>query len=756
MRLTPSCARIWTLALIGLVLAQPLESQETRAVVGRIYAANDSTPLSGVHVFVIGHPLQTESDQSGRFVLSSVPRSEVQVVFQRIGLAGDTLTLGAEQVRMAVYLNLAPVALEPVTSEPTPIARQRFELIAQTSTITLDPTDIENAPTLAEPDPVRAVQLLPGTVAKNDYTVGFNVRGGETDQNLIQLDGVPVFNPSHLGGMFSTFDNSAVSEVEFIAGGYPASYGGRLSSVLDVRFRDGSRDRTHVRGMVSALSAKLLVDGPVGNSGISYLIGARRTYADAVLAIFDPTILPYYFADGVAKVSAVLPAGGLLALTGYWGRDVLDIPWVDPEPGREGIDLELDWGNRLLGLSWFQPIGSMHLEQYLSASYFSTGLGLEPDIERLDNWARVLSARTNLLMSPGRANDFRLGVGVEAYEMDFLQESAALETSILELHYKPTVYYAHVDDQWRIFKPLLLRGGLRVSHVTGGADTTLLSPRLGLKAFITQDFAVTGAVGRFYQPIHSIRDPAVPITVFEYWIGADDVTPVARSDHAIVGLERWLGSSLSVSIEGFAKSFENIAIQNEADDPKIRGDEFIPATGYAHGFDVMIRKYGGKYSGWVSYSYVKAERELATGEVYAPSHDRRHTLDIVVEGKGPFGSSMGVRLGYGSPLPYTGIVGQWLHREYNAELHAFDWFEDEAISTTRNGERFPYYSRLDVLFRWEFEKWGGTWRPFLQIVNVFNRTNVWVYSFNYNVSPPTRTGYSQLPFFPTIGVEFEW
>jgi hypothetical protein len=101
-------------------------------------------------------------------------------------------------------------------------------------------------------------------------------------------------------------------------------------------------------------------------------------------------------------------------------------------------------------------------------------------------------------------------------------------------------------------------------------------------------------------------------------------------------------------------------------------------------------------------------------------------------------------------------VGQWLHREYNAELHAFDWFEDEAISTTRNGERFPYYSRLDILFRWEFEKWGGTWRPFLQIVNVYNRTNVWVYSFNYDVSPPTRTGFSQLPIFPTIGVEFEW
>jgi len=751
-----NCVRVSVSLLFGLGLAQPLQSQGTRAVVGQVLAANDSTPLSGVHVVVIGQPAQAESDRSGHFVLSNLPRSELRIAFQRIGLAADTVTLNAEQIRIITYLRLAPVSLEPVTSEQAPVARQRFELVAQTSTVTLDPLDIKNAPTLAEPDPVRAIQLLPGTVAKSDYTVGFNVRGGETDQNLIQLDGVPVFNPSHLGGMFSTFDNSAVGEVEFITGAYPASYGGRLSSVLDVQLRDGDRQATHAHGMISALSAKFLVDGPVGNSGLTYLVGARRTYADAVLAIVDPTILPYYFADAVAKASLVLPAGGKLALTGYWGRDVLDEPWIDAKPGREGIDLELDWGDKLLGLTWSQPIGSMHLEQFLSASHFSTGLGLEPDIERWDNRARVLSARTNLMVSPGRANDFRLGGGIEEYEMDFLQKSAALETTILELHYRPTVYYAYVDDQWRIFRPLILRGGLRVDYITGGADTTLLSPRLALKAFLTKDLALTGALGRFYQPVHSIRDQEVPITIFEYWIGANDVTPIAHSDHLVVGLERWFGSGLSASIEGFAKSYENIAIQNDADDPKVRGDEFIPASGYAHGVDVMIRKYGGKFSGWISYGFVKAERELATGEVFAPSQDRRHTLDIVVQGKGPFGSSMGVRWGYGSPLPYTGIVGQWLHREYNAELHAFDWFEDEAISTTRNGERFPYYSRLDVLFRWEFEKWGGVWRPFLQVANVLNRTNVWVYSFNYNVSPPTRTGYSQLPFFPTIGIEFEW
>ncbi len=754
MRMRESWVGLIALAGLSALPAATLESQATRAIIGHVMAANDSTPLSGVHVNVLGQPVQTESDQQGRFILANLPTADVRVAFQRIGLVGDTVTVRASQNTFTVYLVLTAVQLEPVRAEQVPIARQRFEMIAQTSTVTLDPLEIENVPTLAEPDPIRVVQLLPGTVARDDYTVGLNVRGGDTDQNLIYLDGMPVFNPSHLGGMFSTFDNRALSQVNFIAGAFPAPYGGRLSSVLDVQLRAGDGNKTSLNGMVSFLSAKLMVEGPIAKSGITYMVGVRRTYADAVLALFDPTILPYYFGDALAKVAAPTPAGGSLSLTGYWGRDVLDLPWVEAEPGREGIDLEMDWGNRVYGLNWFQPLGSMRLDTYVSASHFSTGLGLEPDIERLDNWARVLSARTDLAISPGRVHDVHFGVGVESYKMDFEQKSTALQTTTLQLRYRPVVYSAYLDDQWRMFGWFLLRPGLRVAHVSSGVDTTLFSPRISAKAFLTSDLAITAAAGRFYQPIHSIRDQAVPITMFEYWIGADSVTPIAKSDHLVLGIERWFGPGLSFSLEGYYKTFDRLAIQNDADDPKVKGDEFLPAKGYARGFDVLIRKYVGRFSGWIAYGYLQTERELEDGTRFAPIHDRRHTFNIVLESKGPLGSTMGVRFGYGSPLPYTGIVGQWLHREYNAELHAFDWFEDEVIGAARNGERFPFYSRLDVLFRWEFEQWGGTWRPFFQIVNVFNRSNVWVYSFRYDRSPPTRTGLSQLPFFPTFGVEF--
>jgi hypothetical protein len=169
----------------------------------------------------------------------------------------------------------------------------------------------------------------------------------------------------------------------------------------------------------------------------------------------------------------------------------------------------------------------------------------------------------------------------------------------------------------------------------------------------------------------------------------------------------------------------------------------------------LLRKYEGRFTGWIAYGYAKADRHTAE-QSFPPPHDRRHTLDLVIQTRGPFGSNMGIRWGYGSALPYTGISGQWLHREYNAELHAFDWYEDEVVSSVINGERFPHYSRLDIGFRWEVEKWGATWHPYFQLVNAYNRANVWVYSFDYDRAPPTRTGFSQLPILPTIGVEFEW
>jgi hypothetical protein len=247
--------------LLAFLPISGLQSQQRRDVVGRVLAAQDSTPIAGVSIRLSELSIGTTTDESGGFVLLAVPRSRQSVTFQRIGLAPDTVWLQPDQDTMLVYMQTVAVLLPAIEAQAQLQARERFEEIVQPSAVSIDRNTIRKLPALAEADVVKVVQLLPGTIATNDYSVGFNVRGGEPDQNLIQMDGVTIFNPTHLGGLFSTFDADAVESVNFITGAFPAEYGGRLSSVMDVDIRAGRSDRVGVRGQVSLISSKLLIEG---------------------------------------------------------------------------------------------------------------------------------------------------------------------------------------------------------------------------------------------------------------------------------------------------------------------------------------------------------------------------------------------------------------------------------------------------------------------------------------------------------------
>ena len=742
-------------ALAGLGCAlcvTPAAAQQERAVRGQVRAVEDSVPLASVLVAIVRTGLATLTDDSGRFVIRGAPGGRLQIAVRRLGIAADTVVLAAERDTLTVYVRARAVTLAPVVVVgERSVALERFETVAQTSTVTLERADITSTPGLLEADVLRVVQLLPGLVVKNDYTIGYNVRGGESDQNLIQLDGVTIFNPSHLAGLFSTFDANAIDRADFLTGGFPAGYSGRLSSVLDITLRSGTPGETRMRGQVSLLSSKLLAEGPIG--GATFLVSGRRTYADAVVSAFSSEVLPYYFADLLGKVRYPYGSRGSVAATAYWGRDVLDFQLVKAAPGRDPVNLAFDWGNRLIGLTWRQPTGRTGtLEHRVAYSDFSTTLGLLPNLVRFDNDARVISLQSVYTPHPHAVHDVRLGAGVERYTMNYRISSPTLETTFFVAQYRPVVWSAFIDDRWAAGDGLLLRAGLRGEHVAG-AGFTALSPRLTVKRFLGATRAVSVSVGRYYQAIHSIRDQELPITIFEFWIGADEHIPVARSDHAVLGYEQWFGRDVQLSVEGYGKTFRNLVTPNRAQDLRLEGDEFIPVDGYAWGLDLLLRRHFGTVRGWIAYGFVKTVRR-ALGVEFPPAHDRRHSLNVVMLMPGPLGSDMGVRWGFGSPLPYTGFTGEWEHRRYSATGHAFEATEREPISTRINGERFPTYSRLDVRLHWDFDKWGVRWEPYLQVANIYNRKNVFLYFFDYQDSPATRTGVSQLPILPTFGIEF--
>ncbi len=586
--------------VLGFVTTQPnpVNAQGRETVSGRVLSASDSLPLAGVRVRVMGATAQSESDSNGRFVLRGVPLGALRLLFERLGIVPDTLELAQPGRGIIVYLRPRAVAVRPLVATAASAARERFVNLAQTSTVSLDPIDVAAAPGLAEPDVIQTVQLLPGTVAQSDYSLGFSVRGGRRDQNLVLIDGITVFNPSHMGGLFSMFDPAAVREVDLITGGFPARYGGRLSSVLDVDLRDGNPNSTDVHGLVSLVASKLLVEGPVGRTGVSYMVGARGSYPDAAQRISGAGRIPFRFVDALAKITVPLGTGGSVSTTGYWGRDIGTIPWLTAEPGREGVDAEFTLGNRLVGVNFQQPLGAARLEQHLAVSEFSTRLAFVPDIRQFENSIRLLSASTSLAFAPPR-HEVRLGVAVETYSMRYTIESEVLETQTLDEFYDPTVWSAFVEDQWRPVAWLLLRPGARIEYVTSAAFTGI-APRVAFKAFASENLAVVGSAGRYYQAVHSMKEEQAPVTEFDFWIGADEVTPVARSDQVVLGFEQWFGSGLSLTLEGYMKSFHNVLLRNVSDDPKLHGDEFVAADGSAHGLDLVLRRYSGPISGWVA------------------------------------------------------------------------------------------------------------------------------------------------------------
>jgi len=339
--------------------------------------------------------------------------------------------------------------------------------------------------------------------------------------------------------------------------------------------------------------------------------------------------------------------------------------------------------------------------------------------------------------------------------MTYYVGSESFGADLFTAQYAPRIWSAFLDDQWKVFPWLSLRPGVRVEHVEG-PGTTKWAPRIGIKSFLTENFALTGSIGRYYQAIHSLRDQNISWNIFDFWIGADSATPVARSDHLVLGFESWFGEAVSLKLEGYRKTFDDIVDINIREDPRVTGDEIVPVNGIAWGGDVLLQKHSGPVTGWISYGLAKATRN-AHDQEFPAVHDRRHTLNVVVQTRGPFGSDLSVRWGYGSPLPFTPFVGEWHHRFYYASNNLLDDYELEPIaSPVLNSARYPYYSRFDVSFHWEWHKWGGILRPYLQLVNATNHKNVFVYTFDYTTMPATRSSLSQLPLLPSIGMEFEF
>lgn len=758
-------------ALLFATVQPPIDS--TAIVRGRVIDAATAQPIAEVAVTVQGTRLGALSDAQGRYEIRRVPSGAVTLVAGRIGYttARTPLTLAPGDVRtLDVALTAAGATLSAVKVEARSREREQFTRSADPGLFAVRSETLERVPVIGEPDVLRVVQLMPGVVATNDFNAGYNVRGGESDQNLVLLDGYPIYNPFHLAGLFGTFIDETVGEFELIPGGLPARYGTRLSSVLTITPKAEERAGVHGTLSASVLATSLALGGRVGDR-TSWNVAGRRTYADRFVALLSSSSLPYWFTDTQAHLRHELKNGGRLSLTAYAGEDVLAgfFSGLGDSTSAGLGGLRFDWGNTLVGAAWEQPLDrlfggdSAHVMQRLSRTGFTTNLDLGNGSLTLQNRVAESRAWGEATRWSGR-HETRLGYEWSAYRVSYdVDAPAAGGAPLLTQRQRPSAAALYLDQTVRADR-LTARAGLRAETVTG-TGWAALSPRASVKWFAHPDLALTLSAGRTTQWTPALRNEQAPVRLFDFWLTADRNTPVASAWQLIGGAERWLGPRRFVRVEGYHKHYDRLPSSNLFNDPAVLGDEFIVTTGTSSGVDVLWRELeGGRWSGWVAYSFGVNWR---TGKVgpddergrFAPVQDRRHNLNVVAS-YDPGGKwRYGLRLGLGSGTPFTDVVGQVVRRRYDPVTNSFPIVEGdverEPLGGPRNGVRYPLFQRLD-LSATRTSTGRRTWAPYVSLINVYNARNVFTYVFDYTRNPPERSAVSQFPLLPTFGVSVSW
>ncbi len=734
---------------------------------GRVTDASTAAPVVAATIRIQGTRLGAIADDSGRYVIDNVASGTQTVIIQRVGYTTGTRTVvvrAGAVTTLDLVLSASVSTLSTVRVAAGAVEREQFRLSPNPGVVSVSRETFKRIPVIGEPDVLRVVQLLPGVVATNDFTAGYNVRGGESDQNLVLLDGFPIYNPFHLGGLFGTFIDETVGEFELIPGGFPARYGTRLSSVLSVVPRAEDRAGVHGSVNVSLLASSLSGGGTVRGS-TSWNAAVRRTYADRFVSVLSDKQLPYWFTDVQTHVRHRFANAATLSFTGYVGEDVLaaSLASFGDTTQAGGGALRFDWGNTLVGVAYTQPLGrrwlsdSTRIMQRVSQTGFATSLDLGSGSLSLRNRLGESRAWGELSRWRGR-HETLLGYEWSSYNIRYDVNSAALPgDNLYRLRQRPSATSLYLDHTVRAGS-INARAGLRAETVTG-TGWTGLSPRVSVKWFANKDLAVTVAGGATSQWSLALRNEQAPVRVFDFWLSSDRATPVARAWQEIAGVERWLGPSRFVRVEGWHKSYSRLPSSNLFNDPDVQGDEFIVTTGRSYGADVLLRQLESeRLSGWLSYSFGVSTRDGPDGR-FAPVQDRRHNLNLLASFR-PIGKwNYGARLGLGTGTPFTDVEGQIVRRRYDPLGNTFESGtidqQLEPIGGVRNAARFPVFQRLDVSVTRE-----GTgrlhWRPYLSIVNAYNASNVFTYIFDYAKNPPMRTTFSQFPFLPTVGMGISW
>ena len=745
-------------ALVQAAFAAGTGTAEAADISGFVRDASDGESLPFATVYLEGLNWGSISNESGYYAIAGVPPGRYTLVASIIGYKTETRELELADRDVVVEVRMEQRAIE-VEATVVEAERQKVESFdISPSRTTLQVRELKTAPAALSADPIRTIQTLPGVASLSDFSVGLYVRGGTPDQNLVLLDGSEVHNASHMFGLFSTFPVDAAKSTELLRGGYPAKYGGRLSSVLNVITDEGNKERFEVRGGADLLNSRLTLQGPAGRG--SWLISGRRTHLEPLIAAvrnaFDLQAFGYRFYDLQGKTHQVLSHDDQFTLAGYTGQDNLQYRFDE-------FDFDLEWGNRTISSRWTHVFDSSLFGNFLvTGSRFkaSTLFHFEDVSLRESNRLTDLSFKGDINYFPSQAHKLELGILGKRQSTEYLfGESDQLWYDIDVTGYHHSAY---VQDNWTAGERLTLQPGLRFSYFSNGGYSGW-SPRLAGRYRLGPETSLKAAVGRYHQYIFRLTREFQGISLLSnIWVLADSTASPGSSTHFVAGLET---RRFGIDIDGelYYKDYGGLyEINYDEQESSEIGDILRRGDGEAFGLDLLLRKRSGRHLGWLSLSLGVTERTIGglnldgagREQAFRSKFDRRANLNLIHSLRFRERWSLNTRAAYASGQPYTQVFGRG---ELTLPTERRWVFEEKG---PLNGSRLPSYQRLDVSIArgFEFTSWGMT--AILQVINLTNHRNVFNYYWSEGSAHKRQAGKRReipmLPVLPSIGIDFEF
>ena len=679
--------------------------------------------------------------------------------------------------------NIKMVNKDIQTDEVLVEGKRTEDLMKPISEISISPIFISKLPSIGgEVDVFRALQLLPGVKQASEISSGLYIRGGSPDQNLILLDGVVVYNPSHLGGFLSSFNGDALRDINLIKGAYPAEYGGRLSSVLDMTMKEGTKEKISGKAGISIISSNALIEGPITENS-SFMISGRRMYLDLIMLLVpDGKTKPpsYYFYDLNAKVNYDISNNDKLFLSGYFGADVLT------SPAQSKNVFGIDWGNKTANLRWMHVVSPKLFTNfsliYTNYSFETTIYDSTSSTSNFSSLSQIedFVARAEAQYFPVSEHTIKMGLEATSHNFkadahtDFLPGAKLSIASDSAINAIDAAIY--LQDNWMITPLLGAQLGLRSVYFQQG-DYFALEPRGSLNYMLTDkmNLKISGAKATQFLHLITRNDVSLPT---DLWFPSTENIKPSSSWQASLGLDsKFMDDAIYGSFEIYYKKMDNL--YEYKDTAKLTfgiplESQFTNGWGESYGAEFFINKQIGNFTGWIGYTLSWTKRyfaELNNGNPYFPRYDVRHDISIVANYTFNERWEIGASWVFYSGQSYTVPSSTFQFDPIGFDNNAYDQHGPDASPTTgsqkftytdRNGYRMAPYHKLDLNVMYKFKWFDLPFMLSMNVYNAYNRSNPFAvyietkYDANGKEIGKEFTQITLFPIIPSLALSFKF